>query len=170
MGASAEEEGAPKTYSEKDRYTDAMPGAMSVVTIVFGILWMNDCSAIETLPYFLIVNGVLNIANAAFKFWFRIPMDPKLQDPNDTPTKISGIGGIAGIFCAIWGAVLTFGHAADGFAGSLECNETLFITGFVSSAIPLMIVVGMAAMAIAGSLQKKPDGNTAMQADEAAKV
>merc|ERR1712228_348504 len=84
-------------------------------------------------------------------------MNPQLQK-DDLPTKISGLLGIATIGVAIWGAVITWPHVGCIFSGCIECNGELRISGFISSAIPLAIVVLMLIGAIVEQMCMKREG------------
>jgi len=148
-------------YTEKQRHLDALPGLSSLSLTVLGFLCLNDCAAIKSLPAYVITFSVLNVANTAYKFYFRIPMNPKLQR-DDLPTKLSGLGGLGIVCLAVWGAVITWGHAGDCFSNNLDCNATLFICGLVSSAIPITIIAVVVLLVIAKNTCLKSNSQTSL--------
>lgn len=135
-------------YTEKQRVLDAIPGLASTCLITFGFQGLNTCAGVASLPAYAITFGFLNLLSAIYKFAFRIPMNPRLQK-DDLPTKFAGIPGIATIGVAVWGAVITWPKAGGLFSGTVDCPQDLGIAGFISSLIPLVIVLVMILWSIA---------------------
>lgn len=95
------------------------------------------CSSIPSLPYYLLCSGVANVLNPLVKLVCR-PDHPSNKSRHGM--RVLAFVGLLPIVFAIWGAVLTFGNTSM-FTRSPSCPKQVFITGFVSSALPLFIFI-----------------------------
>lgn len=121
----------------------------SISLIVIGAMNLNKCDLLPTLPIFVIVFGVINIATGVIKIVWRTdrvvpPADDGEEAPPTHPMKhVASILGVSMIGVAIWGAVLTFPAVIDFWNDSeqnAQCSTAVFVAGFVSSVVVVVIL------------------------------
>mmetsp|Transcript_45770 Transcript_45770/g.85788 ORF Transcript_45770/g.85788 Transcript_45770/m.85788 type:complete len:157 (-) Transcript_45770:27-497(-) len=129
----------------------------TIPLIVIGITHEHDCPAIPGLPNFVITFGLINILWGVLS----IAIQPnKAWDAGES-------GGAAGIFaslvgmaipgCAIWGAAITWGHTRRLFADFSDCDNNLYLTGFMSATFTFVFIVILIISNIIGRVTKKKE-------------
>eukprot|EP00619_Florenciella_sp_RCC1007_P000986 CAMPEP_0205919096 /NCGR_PEP_ID=MMETSP1325-20131115/10222_1 /ASSEMBLY_ACC=CAM_ASM_000708 /TAXON_ID=236786 /ORGANISM="Florenciella sp., Strain RCC1007" /LENGTH=182 /DNA_ID=CAMNT_0053286677 /DNA_START=29 /DNA_END=577 /DNA_ORIENTATION=+ len=137
------QEGAP-TKKENMFVNHVLPACAAPYSLVCGFQNLTTCPGIPGLAAFLITFAFVQLLMAAFGFGFQIPKDPKQAKlhPNQKAVAVSQLLGIVQVAVAIWGACISF---PTGFSGGFpdggdDCNETLFVISFLTSAITTGIV------------------------------
>ena len=122
----------------------------SIALIVMGAIFFNNCSGIPSLPYYCFFFGALSLSHGIVVFIYRIDAVQEIQMVFKDEELTSGsvevskqppgriLAAIITVFLmgvTIWGAVVTWPRVADP-----QCEEALFMSGFISSIINIAIV------------------------------
>lgn len=130
--------GSSNSPSARARYFMFLLNLTNVIPIINAIVYWNECPAIPSLQWFLIVFGCFGVANAFVKFHFRIPADPRKQS-KDCVTNCSNLLGVGQLLVSIWGAAISWSQIPD--IDDINCNSTLFNFGVIASAICCFILL-----------------------------
>lgn len=125
-------------WHSKKEWLAFLPGLGSMALIIFGGIGLNDCSGIPSLPAYCITFGSLNILNVAIPFIFHVEKR-KMNGESPKSEKFVQVLGLAMLCCAVWGAAITWGETKR-FSKSPDCNTNVFLPGFISCTITLVIV------------------------------
>ena len=144
----------------KNEWYAFLPGCFSISMVVIGAT--GDCPGISGLRTFCIIAGACTIANAAIPFIFRTKKLKAEGREKELPPWLfhlaTALGGFT-LALAVWGAALAFPNGSyfsgpadvaaalskygvNATASQLDeyCGTSVYITGFVASLIPIVIV------------------------------
>jgi hypothetical protein len=123
---------------------------MNIAVMVIGGMDYSNCSAIPKLTTFMITFGVMNSLVGLISFWFNIPDDmkekeaiKKASESNAHILNALSLFQLAFLGVAIWGFSQVAPYIGDFPAGPDGCESGVFLCGFISSAIPTVIVAFM---------------------------
>jgi len=131
-----------------------MPALGAITLIVFGCMYFSDCSGIPSLAAYAIVFGACSILNGLIAIVFRTEKAKAAGGDGGAAGKVGALVGLAILGCAIWGAVITWGETSR-FSDSPDCANQLYVAGFISSAIPCIIIAFMLLAFLGITLKKK---------------
>lgn len=121
----------------RKRYIMFLINLTAVIPIVVAFMYWNECQAIETLQWYLVIFGAFGVANAFLKFHFRVSSNPRKQR-KDCVTNFSNLVGIGQLLIAVWGAVISWHRIPD--MHDINCNLSMFTCAVISSAICCFIL------------------------------
>jgi hypothetical protein len=115
-----------------------LPGLGSISLIVFGAMHFDECSGIPTLPAYCLTFGTLSILNVAIPFVFHVEKR-RMNGESPKSEKFTQLVGLILLCCAVWGAAITWGET-ERFSNSPDCAKNVYLPGFISCTITLVIV------------------------------
>ncbi|GMH87404.1 hypothetical protein TrST_g13304 [Triparma strigata] len=137
----------PRTQTTKDYVLIA--AKTFPFTMIFGVVGFNDCSAIPKLTTAMVVFGVMNTVIGLVTLWYNIPDDmtekDKIKKANSSHANILNfldLFSLSFLGVSIWGFILMAPHVSELPNGPDGC-EAVFLCGFISFAIPTVIVAGL---------------------------
>lgn len=102
--------------------------------VVIGFTQLYSCDSIPSLPFYVLIFGLVNFVRAVLQYHYTIPEDIEQQQRDHLPTQLFAALGALLPCLAVWGSVVTYPNF-DKVGSEPErdgCTPAVFICAFIT--------------------------------------